>query len=89
MDRHPMGFLVIPKEQIANIEDLPENLYLAVMRTARKIQIAQRKIYPDKFKMALQVEGLDVQHVHVKLFPIDTPKTFTNTHQRQSQITKN
>lgn len=79
MDIHPLQpgmVLVIPKEQIANIEDLPEELYLAVMKTARKIQIAQRKVFPDKFKMAMQVEGLDVQHVHIKLFPIDNPDEF-------------
>jgi hypothetical protein len=26
--------------------------------------------------MAMQVEGLDVQHVHVKLFPVDSPEEF-------------
>jgi histidine triad (HIT) family protein len=79
MDIYPIQtgmVLVIPKEQIANIEDLSEDLYLAVMETARKIQRAQRKVFPDKFKMAMQIEGLDVQHVHVKLFPIDTPEEF-------------
>ena len=79
MDIHPIQpgmVLVIPKEQIANIEDLSEDTYLAVMKTARQIQIAQRKLFPDKLKMAIQVEGLDVQHVHVKLFPIDSPEEF-------------
>lgn len=79
MDIHPIQpgmVLVMPKEQIANIEDLPEELYLAVMKTARRIQIAQRKVFPDKLKMAMQVEGLDVQHVHVKLFPIDSAEDF-------------
>lgn len=79
MDIYPIQpgmVLVITKEQIANIEDLSEDLYLAVMETARKIQRAQRKVFPDKFKMAMQIEGLDVQHVHVKLFPIDTPEEF-------------
>lgn len=79
MDIHPIQpgmVLVIPKEQIANIEDLDDDLYLAVMKTARKVQLSQRKIFPDKEKMAMQVEGLDVQHVHVKLFPIDSPQEF-------------
>jgi histidine triad (HIT) family protein len=79
MDIHPIQtgmVLVIPKEQIANIEDLPEEIYLSVMKTARKIQCAQRKMFPEKTKMAMQVEGLDVQHVHVKLFPIDTAQDF-------------
>lgn len=79
MDIYPIQpgmVLVIPKEQITNIEDLPEELYLAVMKTARKIQRAQRKVFPGKNKMAMQVEGLDVPHVHVKLFPIDSAEDF-------------
>jgi len=79
MDIYPIQqgmVLVISKEQIANIEDLSEDVYMAVMATSRKIIRALRKTYPDKFKIAMQVEGLDVQHVHVKLFPIDNPAEF-------------
>jgi histidine triad (HIT) family protein len=79
MDIYPIQpgmVLVISKEQIANIEDLPEDIYTAVMATSRKIIRALRKTYPDKFKIAMQVEGLDVQHVHVKMFPIDNPAEF-------------
>jgi histidine triad (HIT) family protein len=79
MDIHPIQpgmVLVIPKEQIANIEDLPDDLFDAVMQTAHKIAKAQRKTFPEKRKMAMQVEGLDVQHVHVKLFPVDNPQEF-------------
>lgn len=79
MDIHPIQngmVLVIPKTEVANIEDLTEEDYLAVMKTVRKIMLSLRKTFPDKFKIAIQVEGLDVQHVHVKLFPIDSPEEF-------------
>ena len=79
MDIYPIQpgmVLVVSREQIANIEDLPEEIYTAVMQTSRKIACALRKTYPNKFKIALQVEGLDVQHVHVKLFPFDNPAEF-------------
>ncbi len=82
MDIYPIQpgmVLVIPKEQIPNIEDLPEDLYAAVMASTRKAMLALRKSFPNKFKIALQVEGLDVQHVHVKLFPIDSPAEFHNS----------
>ena len=81
MDIHPIQegmVLVIPKVEIANIEDLPEDKYMAVMQTTHKVLQALRKVFPDKRKIALQVEGLDVQHVHVKLFPIDSPAEFHN-----------
>jgi histidine triad (HIT) family protein len=79
MDIHPIQpgmVLVIPRDEIANVEDLPDDVYSAVMQTAHKIAKAQRKTFPDKKKMAMQIEGLDVQHVHVKLFPIDNPQEF-------------
>lgn len=79
MDIYPIQpgmVLVIPKVQVANIEDLSEDDYVAVMTSVRKILKALRKTFPNKFKIALQVEGLDVQHVHVKLFPIDNPQEF-------------
>lgn len=79
MDIHPVQLgmvLVIPKEQIANVEDLPKDLYLAVMATVYKIIQAQRSVFPDKLKIAIQVEGFDVQHMHVKLFPINNPQEF-------------
>jgi histidine triad (HIT) family protein len=81
MDIHPIQdgmVLVIPKQEIANIEDLPEDIYAAVMLTTRKILLALRKVFPGKKKIAIQIEGLDVQHVHVKLFPIDSPAEFHN-----------
>jgi histidine triad (HIT) family protein len=79
MDIYPIQpgmVLVIPKEQIANIEDLSDDTYMAVMTTSHKIAKALRKTFPNKLKIALQVEGLDVQHVHVKLFPFDTAQEF-------------
>jgi histidine triad (HIT) family protein len=79
MDIYPLQpgmVLVIPREQIANIEDLPEDIYSAVMATSHKVAKALRKSFPDKLKIAMQVEGLDVQHVHVKLFPFDTAEQF-------------
>jgi histidine triad (HIT) family protein len=79
MDIYPIQpgmVLVIPKQEIANIEDLPEEIYMSLMATTRKLLVALRKTFPHKFKIAVQVEGLDVQHVHVKLFPIDNPQQF-------------
>lgn len=68
--------LVVPKEQIDNIEDLPNDLYQAVWATVQKISLALRKVYPDVTKIGLQVEGLEVPHAHVKMFPFDTAEQF-------------
>lgn len=72
----PGMVLVIPKEQIDNFEDMPDELVSAVMITSKKIMKALRRVYPDKKKIGIQVEGLEVPHAHVKLFPIDSGAEF-------------
>ena len=79
MDIHPIQpgmVLVVPKIQVENYEDLPEEDFSALMKSVQKIGKAQRKTYPAKRKMAVQIEGLEVPHVHVKLFPVDSGSEF-------------
>lgn len=79
MDIHPIQpgmIVVIPKQQIDNFEDLPDELMAAVMRTVKKLMHALRGVYPDKKKIALQIEGLEVPHAHVKIFPVDSGAEF-------------
>jgi histidine triad (HIT) family protein len=79
MDIHPIAegmVLVIPKEQIDHFEDLPDELLCAVMLTSKKIMRALRRVYTDKVKIAVQIEGLEVPHAHVKLFPINSGADF-------------
>lgn len=74
----PGMVLVIPKEQIDNFEDLSDELIFAVMTTSKKIMKALRKTFPDKLKIGVQIEGLEVPHAHVKLIPISTGEEFHN-----------
>ncbi len=79
MDIHPVQpgmVLVVPKTEVENYEDLPEDEYIALMKTVQKIGKAQRRAYPGKRKMAVQIEGLEVPHVHVKVFPVDSGAEF-------------
>ena len=68
----PGMVLVIPKEQIDNFEDMSDDLVCDVMLTAKKIMKALRRVYPNKKKIGVQIEGLEVPHTHIKLIPIDT-----------------
>lgn len=67
----PGQVLVVSKRQIEDFYDLPDNEYQALMGTARKVARKLRQHFPDKKRIAMVIEGLDVPHVHVKLFPID------------------
>lgn len=62
--------VVVPKQQIPHFEDLSEDLTHALIKTAQKLMRALRKTFPNKKKIALIIEGLDLpDHVHVKLIP--------------------
>lgn len=79
LDIHPIQpgqVLVVPKIQVEFVWDLSPEDYQAVMETCRRVALRLREIFPDKARIAEMVEGLDVNHAHVKLFPFDTAEEF-------------
>ena len=79
LDIHPVQpgmTLVVSKAQVAHFEDLDDTSYQALWSTVKKVAHRLRTVFPEKKKIAVQVEGLDVDHAHVKLFPIDTADEF-------------
>ena len=83
MDIAPMadGMVVIAsKSQIANLEDLPEDEYQGMRAAAQKISKALRQTFPEQKKIGVMVEGLEVDHAHIKLFPFTTNEQYRNLH---------
>lgn len=79
LDIHPVQegmVLVVPKVQVAEFTDLSGEDYVALWQTVKKVAQRLREMYPSKRRIGVQIEGLDVDHVHVKLFPIDTGEEF-------------
>lgn len=72
----PGMVVVVTKIPTANIEDLSDNDYQALWAAVKKVAKRMRRAFPDKKKIAMQVEGLEVPHVHVKMFPINTADEF-------------
>src|SRR5690606_3992768 len=68
---HPGHLLVITKEQVEFVWDLPDDLYQALMSTAKKVALRMREILPEQY-VHMRVIGTDVPHVHVHLIPFDT-----------------
>lgn len=64
--------ILIPKEEISNGFEMPDDLYSEWMLTAKKlipaIQTATRAE-----RVGLVIEGLEVPHAHIKLIPISHP----------------
>ncbi len=63
--------LVIPKEEIDYIFDLPDELLGDLMIFAKKVAGAIEKVVDCK-RIGVTVVGLEVPHAHVHLIPIDS-----------------
>jgi histidine triad (HIT) family protein len=71
LDIHPIAdghTLVIPKQQIEFVWDLPEDLYQAVMATSKKVALRLREVLPPPH-VHQRIVGVDVPHAHVQLIP--------------------
>lgn len=73
LDIHPVQpghTLIIPKEEIEFVWDLPDELYQAVMATAKKVALRLRQVTGKKY-VSERIIGVDVPHAHVQLIPFD------------------
>lgn len=78
LDIHPVTTghtLVIPKKQIEFIWDLDDETYAHLMESVKKIGAHLRAVLDVKY-VGIQVEGVQVPHVHVKLIPFNTPDEY-------------
>ena len=57
-----------------HIWDLPDEDYQAVMNTVLEVGRRLRKAFPDKKRIGIIVEGFEVPHAHVKVFPVDNER---------------
>lgn len=79
MDIHPIQpghVLVVSKNPAETFLDLPEDDYRALFSTVKKISLKMKQVFNDKRRIGVMIEGLDVDHVHVKVFPINTGDEF-------------
>jgi histidine triad (HIT) family protein len=67
--------LVIPKLQVDQFFDLPDEEYQALMITVKKVAAQMKEIYKTA-RVGMQVVGLDVPHVHVHVVAFDTLEEF-------------
>jgi len=81
LDIHPIQpgqTLVVPKTQVEYVWDLSDEDYSALMSTAKKVANRLRQVFPEKSRIAMHIEGLDVAHAHLKIFPFDNDVEFRN-----------
>ena len=79
MDLHPVQpghVLVVSKTQVPTFLDLSETDAAAFWQTIRKVGARLREVFPEKKRIGVMIEGLDVAHAHAKLFPIDSGEEY-------------
>lgn len=91
LDIHPESkghVLVIPKNEVDKIYDLPDEDYQALMSTVKKLSAHMEKVLGAR--TLWKVVGTDVPHAHVHLMPLDETwqygKTLTLTPEEFEQI---
>ena len=78
--------LVIPYQEIDYIFDLDANTYNKLWIYVKNIALKLQKITNAK-KIAIKVEGLEVNHTHIHLIPINNPEDMhTHTSMSEEQI---
>lgn len=84
MDIHPIQpghVLVIPKEQIANFEDLDKETYAHLFLTVKKVARRIKEVLSPE-KVCVRIEGFDVAHVHVHVYPCNNAQEFYGAKER-------
>jgi len=78
--------LVIPYQETDYIFDLDDSTYTQLWLYVKKIAMQLQKITQAK-KIAIKVEGLEVNHTHIHLIPINTSEDmYTHTQVSESEI---
>lgn len=79
LDIHPIQpghTLVVPKKQVETFMDLDDSDANSLWASARKVARSLSQAYPEKKRIALMIVGLDVDHAHIHLIPIDSEAEF-------------
>jgi histidine triad (HIT) family protein len=69
----PGQLVVISKRQVDYIFKLPTEEYLALMTTTKKVSLALDQAL-DTLRTCIMIEGFEVPHIHVRLYPCTSPE---------------
>jgi histidine triad (HIT) family protein len=68
---------VVPKKQINFVWDIEHDDYIALMETVQKVGRRLREVFPEKSRVGVMIEGLDVNnHAHIKVFPFSNAEEY-------------
>ncbi|HET6864146.1 MAG TPA: HIT family protein [Candidatus Saccharimonadales bacterium] len=67
----PGHTLVVPKQQIDELWDLPDDAYNSLMMASKKVAKRLKEVTGKK-RVGVKVEGFEVAHAHIHLIPMDS-----------------
>lgn len=67
--------VVVPKKQVEFVWDLEDSDYSALMNTTKKVALQARKVFGTEY-VGTKIEGVDVPHAHVKVYPFNNVSEF-------------
>jgi len=65
----PGYVLVVPKKQVAYVEDLTAEEFQALMASVKKVVDRISEVFGKDYRVALKVAGFNIPHVHVHVVP--------------------
>lgn len=78
LDIHPQAeghSLIIPKQQIDHIWDLPDDIYHHLWDVAKTIETKVKQVFNPP-RVGIAVEGFGVPHVHIHIIPLYSVEDF-------------
>ena len=84
LDIHPIQpghTLVVPKTPVSEFQDLSDEKYEALFKAVKKIAARIKEISGAK-RVCSRIEGFDVPHAHVHLYPCNNPQDFYGSKDR-------
>jgi len=78
LDIHPKTpghTLVIPKKEVDEFQDLPQDDYDAMMRTVHKVARRIKEVLSPA-RVGVEIIGVDVPHAHVHVFPFNSMEEY-------------
>ena len=87
LDIHPQiegHALVIPKQQIDHIWDLPDDLYVHLWKVAKKVQNRMQEVLNPP-RVGIAVEGFGVPHAHIHVMPLYKIEDFKKPQDLESE----
>ncbi len=74
----PGHTVIVPKTQVEFVWDLSDDYYQALMATTKKVAKHLQVTLGTKF-VGIKVEGAEVPHAHVKIYPFNTVAEYNAT----------